>query len=87
MHLATLFKKKQTSLLMCIVGVNSLLKSQKKTFIWDHRDLSITETEFTKRANVLDKTLYLGNFQMACIRPSHLHFVYDSHPSTPDEIW
>ena len=49
--------KKKTSLLMCIVGVNSLLKSQQKTFIWDHRDLSITETEFAKRANVLDKTL------------------------------
>ena len=72
---------------MCIVGVNSLLKSQQKTFIWDHRGLSITESEFAERANVLDKTLYLGNFMMVCIRPSHLHFVYDSHPSTPDEIW
>ena len=52
---------------MCIVGVNSLLKSQQKTFIWDHRGLSITETEFAKRGSVLDKTLYLGNFMMVCI--------------------
>ena len=51
MHLATLFKKK-TSLLMCIVGINSLLQSRQKTFIWDHRGLSITETEFAKRALV-----------------------------------
>ena len=60
---------------MCIVGVNSLLKSQQKTFIWDHRGLSIIlKLSLLKGlANVLDKTLLFGNFVMVCIRPLYFH--------------
>ena len=56
------FLKSRPRLVQCIVGVNMFVEvTTEKFHLGLQKGLSITETEFAERAEVLDKT-YLGNF-------------------------
>ena len=57
-------------MVLCIVGLSKQFVevTTENIHLGPQRGLSITGTDFAKRANVLDKTLYLGNFMFVRIR-------------------